>query len=294
MIKKPLTHCVESKGDDFANKLSPYMAGAQQHGKQGSGILNRFEASWPPINAISVESLMSAIRLAKMSASVLALGLVWGTAIADEEARTELRLSRFGLLSRRDPIRSPELGPIADRGLPCQGPALAPTTLFYFLQLETSADSQQAKAVLEVWSRYRDRVRLCVLHAPSTPSARRTSELLAQVAGVDERLFFRVLADFVELMRGRYFIRRDDLVNLLRRRGELGRVEATGVRGMIQLGADLDQIRRLGLRAESQVVLGGRQLGYWNVEILDAAIQKETRRGLLAKLRSRTAVLVGK
>lgn len=214
--------------------------------------------------------------------------------VTDEEARTELRLSRFGLLSRRDPIRSPELGPIADRSLPCQGPALAPTTLFYFLQLETSTDSQQAKAVLEVWSRHRDRVRLCVLHAPSTPAARRTSELLAQVATVDERLFFRVLEDFVELMRGRYFIRRDDLVNLLRRRGELGRAEATGVRGMIQLGADLDQIRRLGLRAESQVVLGGRQLGYWNVEILDAAIQKETRRGLLAKLRSRTAVLVGK
>ena len=95
MIKKPLTRYIKSNGDDSAIKLSPYMEDAQRHGKQGSGILNRFEASWPSIYAISVESLMSAIRLAKMSASVLALSLVWGTATADEEARTETRAMRI-------------------------------------------------------------------------------------------------------------------------------------------------------------------------------------------------------
>jgi hypothetical protein len=45
MIKKPLTQYIKSKGGDFATKLSPYMMDAQLHEKQGSGILNRFEAS---------------------------------------------------------------------------------------------------------------------------------------------------------------------------------------------------------------------------------------------------------
>lgn len=38
---------------------------------------------------------MSAIRLAKVFASILALSMAWGTALADEEARNETRAMRI-------------------------------------------------------------------------------------------------------------------------------------------------------------------------------------------------------
>lgn len=213
---------------------------------------------------------------------------------SEEERRRDWRFPLFSRTPLREPVRPPEYVAIDTDGLPCQGPQLAPTTIVYVLQQETASSWAQTKLVFDVFGRYRDRVRLCILHAPITPSARRTSELLAQVSQVDERLFFRVMDELVEYMTRRYFISYDEMVAFLRRRGDFPKVAAAAARGRIRVQADLDQLRRLGLRSGSQVVLGGRLLFNWNAESLERELLRETRRGLLAKLRSRVPLSDGK
>jgi len=212
----------------------------------------------------------------------------------EEGRRRDWRYPLFSRTPLREPVRPPEYVAIDTDGLPCQGPQLTPTTMVYVLQQETASSWAQTKMVFEVWGRYRDRVRLCVLHAPSTPSARRTSELLAQIAQVDERLFFRVMEELVEYMTRRYFISYEEVVSFLRRRGDFPKVAAAGARGRIRVQADLDQLRRLGLRSGSQVLLGGRLLFNWNAESLEQEVGRESRRGLLAKLRSRVPISDGR
>ena len=76
---------------------------------------------------------------------------------------------------------------------------------------------------------------------------------------------------------------------LLRRRGELGKIEAASARGRIRVAADLDQLQRLGLRPGSFLVLGDRVITSWGgPDSLVQELTRATRIGLLAKLRSRT------
>ncbi|MFO0654515.1 MAG: hypothetical protein U0787_05490 [Polyangia bacterium] len=123
-------------------------------------------------------------------------------------------------------------------GVPCQGPQIAPTTLVLFFHHESLSTGVQTRAALDAVARFRDKVRLCVF-TPLLPAARRTSELIAQTAAVDLRLFFRLLEDVADLMTRRFVLRYDDVVQLLRKRGELGKVEAASARGRNQVMSDV-------------------------------------------------------
>ncbi len=207
----------------------------------------------------------------------------------EDEKRRDTRWAPLVLGRFREPPRPPETVRVDVSGLPCQGPEIAAATLVYVFHHETFTAGAQARAVFDAWSRLRDRVRLCVLHAPITPSARRTSELIAQMAEVDTRLFFRVMEEIIDVMSRRYFLRYDEVAGLLRRRGELGKVEAASARGRIRVSADLDQLQRLGLRPGSFLVLGDRVITSWGgPDSLVQELTRATRTGLLAKLRSRT------
>jgi len=208
----------------------------------------------------------------------------------EEEKRRDSRWTPSLLGRLLEPPRSPDTIRIDVSGLPCQGPEIASVTLVYVFHHETFTAGAQARAVFDAWSRLRDRVRLCVLHAPITPSARRTSELMAQMAEVDARLFFRVMDEIIDVMSRRYFLRYDDVAGLLRRRGELGKVEAASARGRIRVSADLDQLQRLGLRPGSFLVLGDRVITSWGgPESLVQDLTRATRIGFFSKLRSRTS-----
>lgn len=204
----------------------------------------------------------------------------------ERRALSRFSPSQFGRL--RESPRAPETVSVSVAGLPCQGPQIAPTTLVFVFHHDTFNAGAQARAVLDVWSRLRDRVRMCVMLSPVTPSARRVSELLAQVAAVDSLLFFRVLDELVELMSRRFFLRYEDVMNVLRRRGDLARVEAQATQGRVRVAVDRSQLQLLDLRGASYVIIGNRVLGSWNRDSLLEELTKETRRGLLDKLRIRT------
>ncbi len=170
-------------------------------------------------------------------------------------------------------------------GLPCQGPQIAPTTLVYVLNHESFQAGAQTRSLLDAVARYRDRVRLCVLHAPITPAARRTTELIAQIAAVDSQLYFRVLDELSDVMSRRYFLRYDDVASLLRRRGELSKVEAATARGKNRVIADLDQLQRLGLRPAGQLLIDGKVLASWTTDSLSAELAQRSRQGLLLRLK---------
>lgn len=207
----------------------------------------------------------------------------------DEDRRSLSRFSpsQFGRL--RELPRTPDFAPVSLSGLPCQGPEIAPTTLVFVFHHETFQAGPQARAVMDAWSRLRDRVRMCVMLSPVTPSARRVSELLAQVAAVDPYLFFRVLDEVIDVMSRRFFLRYEDVMNVLRRRGDLARVEARAPQGRVRVAADRSQLQLLDLRPASYVIIGNRVVSAWSSDSLLADLTKETRRGLLDKLRIRTA-----
>lgn len=205
----------------------------------------------------------------------------------DERRRFEPLLSRMSMELGIDlpsrPVR------VHLEGLPCQGPEIAPTTLVLVLHHESYQVGTQIRAVLDAVGRHRDKVRVCVLHAPLLPTARRTSELIAQIAAVDPRLLFRVLDDLAELMSRRYFLRYEDVALLLRRRGELSKVEAASARGKVRVMADLAELQRLGLRPALQVILDGKVWSTWTTESLSLAILQSSRQGLLARLKKNVA-----
>jgi hypothetical protein len=203
----------------------------------------------------------------------------------DDDRRSTARFtpSSFGRL--REPLRHPDTVDVSLSGLPCQGPQITPTTVVFVFHHETWNAGAQARAVIDAWSKLRDRVRLCVMLAPVSPGARRISELLAQVAAVDTHLYFRVLDDVLDVMTRRLFLRYEDVVSVLRRRGELAKVESKVVQGRLRVAQDLAQLQLLDLRSESYVIIGNRVLGTWNTDTLLSTLTKETRRGLLDKLR---------
>ena len=61
------------------------------------------------------------------------------------------------------------------------------------------------------------------------------------------------------------------------------------MRGKIRVAADLDQLQRLGLRPAGLLIVGDRVIGSWATESLVNDLTRESRRGLLAKLRARTS-----
>ncbi len=174
-------------------------------------------------------------------------------------------------------------------GLPCQGPTIAPTTVVYVLNHESFQSGAQTRSLLDAVARYRDRVRLCVLHAPLTPAARRTTELIAQVGAIDPQLYFRVLDELSDLMSRRYFLRYEDVALLLRRRGELGKAEAASAQGRNRVTIDLDQLRRLGLRPVGQLIIDGSVLGTWSTESLAQELGQRSRQGILRRLKKNVA-----
>ena len=114
------------------------------------------------------------------------------------------------------------------------------------------------------------------------PAARRTNELIAQTAAVDPRLFFRLLEDVADLMTRRFVLRYDDVVQLLRKRGELGKVEAASARGRNQVMSDVAELQRLGLRPGMWLIIDGKVWSNWSTEALAQALLQKDQQGFFA------------
>lgn len=200
------------------------------------------------------------------------LDVIWGSGLLDPQRDIPNRPLRVHL-----------------DGVPCQGPQIAPTTLVLFFHHESFPTGVQTRAVLDAVARFRDKVRLCVLHAPLLPAARRTSELIAQTAAVDPRLFFRLLEDVADLMTRRFVLRYDDVVQLLRKRGELGKVEAASARGRNQVMSDVAELQRLGLRPGMWLIIDGKVWSNWSTEALAQALLQKTQQGFFSRLKKNLA-----
>lgn len=203
----------------------------------------------------------------------------------DDDRRSLARFSPSSFGRLREPPRHPESVEISLSGLPCQGPEITPTTVVFVFHHEQWNAGAQARAVFDVWSSLRDRVRLCMMLAPVSPSARRVSELLGQVAAVDSHLYFRVLDDLLDVMTRRLYLRYEDVVAVLRRRGDLAKVESKVAQGRLRIANDRAQLQLLDLQSASYVIIGNRVVGSWSRDTLLSDLTKETRRGLLERLR---------
>lgn len=173
-------------------------------------------------------------------------------------------------------------------GTPRRGPAIAAVTVTLIGSIDSYATFSLAKAATDVWTRYQDRVRLCYLHAPRSESSRRFAELLAQVGLVDEARFWRSFDALLEMLPRRFALRQRDLEDVLRRHGDLGRLEvalATGQAAAV-VQRDLEQVRRIGIEYAPLILVNGRPVrGANQSEVLERAVKEELGSGLLSRLR---------
>jgi hypothetical protein len=173
-------------------------------------------------------------------------------------------------------------------GTPRRGPAIAAVTVTLIGSIDSYATFSLAKAATDVWTRYQDRVRLCYLHAPRSESSRRFAELLAQVGLVDEARFWRSFDALLEMLPRRFALRQRDLEDVLRRHGELGRLEASLASGQAAavVQRDLEQVRRIGIEYAPLILVNGRPVrGANQSEVLERAVKEELGSGLLSRLR---------
>jgi hypothetical protein len=72
---------------------------------------------------------------------------------------------------------------------------------------------------------------------------------------------------------------------VLRRRGDLAKVESKVAQGRLRIANDRAQLQLLDLQSASYVIIGNRVVGSWSRDTLLSDLTKETRRGLLERLR---------
>lgn len=173
---------------------------------------------------------------------------------------------------------------------PTRGPRIAPVTLTLVASIDAYTTFTLARAALDVWQRHPNQVRLCFIHAPRSDSSRRLAEQLAQLAILDEERFWRSFDQLIELLPRRYLLRQRDVEDVLRRSGDLGRVEAamaTGA-GVAVVQHDLEQVRRMGIEYAPLLFVNGRPLrsaGTGQAEFVDRAVREELEVGVFARLR---------
>lgn len=173
-------------------------------------------------------------------------------------------------------------------GTPRRGPAIAAVTVTLIGSIDSYATFSLAKAATDVWTRYQDRVRLCYLHAPRSESSRRFAELLAQVGLLDEARYWRSFDALLEMLPRRFALRQRDIEDVLRRHGDMGRLEAAMASGKAAavVQRDLDQARRIGIEYAPLILVNGRPVrGANQAEVLERAVKEELGSGLLSRLR---------
>lgn len=172
-------------------------------------------------------------------------------------------------------------------GLPSRGPRLAPVTLVLVGSLDSYGTYGVARAASEVWARHADSVRLLFLHAPRSDSSQRIAQLLTQIGLLDPGRFWRIFDGILEVLPRRFFLRYSDVEDLVRREGGLPFIEAAlrTPAAELHVRQDLEQARRLGIENTPVVLCNGLPVrGVPLAEALEAAIERESQRGLLQRL----------
>ncbi|MFO0577869.1 MAG: hypothetical protein U1A78_28000 [Polyangia bacterium] len=242
------------------------------------------------------------VRAQKALSEGARLSEIYDQMLAEERSgRSDLPSSIRTLSAPLTSPRSPLVRPTAverepRRGLPrldlasapSRGPRIAPVTLVLVGSIDAYATFSLARAATEIWQRHADQVRFCYLHAPRSEMSRHFAELLAQAAMLDPEQFWRSFDALVELLPRRFLLRQRDVEDVLRRFGDLQRIEAAlaSKQAAAVVQHDLEQVRRLGIEYAPLILVNGRPVrGATQVDVLERVVKEELSLGLLSRLR---------
>ncbi|HMU37890.1 MAG TPA: hypothetical protein PKE31_02665 [Pseudomonadota bacterium] len=170
--------------------------------------------------------------------------------------------------------------------LPCTGPLIAPVTVVHVFYPDAPKSAQHIADLHEVYSRFADRVRLCVLYLPS-PGNSRITELLAQISEVDQKLLFEILSSLPRPWSDRSITDRYAIIRRLRQRGLLGKVEAHQGAARTKLKAYMEWLERHNLFPENQLLINGKVRTSFDRVQLSGELEELGHRGLFSTLRKK-------
>jgi hypothetical protein len=172
-------------------------------------------------------------------------------------------------------------------GLLCTGPLIAPVTVVHVFYPDEPKTVQRIAVLHRVYSRFADRVRLCVVYLPSEEASRAT-ELLAEVAEIDQKLLFEVLSSVPTPWSDRDIIDRYEIVRRLRERGFAGKFEAYHAAGQSRLKAHAEWLERHNLDPGNRLLINGKVFTSFDPVQLSGELEELAHRGLFSTLRKKT------